>query len=60
MDRLTFTRRLLYVRHCTEFFYIGDLISCSQWPCKVGGFILIIPLRKQTLVGKEVDSTLLS
>lgn len=59
-DRLTFTRCLLYVRHWTEFFYIGDLISCSQRPCKVGGFILIIPLRKQTLVGKEVDSTLLS
>lgn len=48
-DRLMFPRCLLHVRHWTEIFYIGDLISCSQQPCKVGGFILITPLRKQRL-----------
>lgn len=48
-DRLVFPRCLLQVRHWTEVFYVGDLISCSQRPCKVGGFILIIPLRKQRL-----------
>ena len=58
--RTGYVYKVLAVCEALSGMNIGDLTSCCQRPCKVGGFILIIPLRKQTLVGKEADSTLLS